>query len=137
MAGPFQEYPKLMKHPDHKAAVWRQLEGKGTGLFVPDTVLVTPEKLPDVTVVNKSQEQQYAARGYRPTNVANAAEYEQAILEQAPVTGYLDVEYPKWKYHAMQIPKLVNSKAEEDALGAGWSNVPVIATEDDLAAVEQ
>lgn len=33
-------------------------------------------------------------------------------------------EYPKAKYHAFEPPVLVNSPAEEQALGPGWFNKP-------------
>ncbi len=36
----------------------------------------------------------------------------------------VDHEYPKWKYHATEAPKLVADKAEEDALGKGWHESP-------------
>lgn len=35
--------------------------------------------------------------------------------------------YPRWKYHALQEAKIVNSEAEERALGVGWGNEPVAA----------
>ncbi len=132
MAQQFKEYPKLLKHPQYKAAQWKTLEGKGVGLFAPDTICTSPERFPDVTVTTKEQEQYYAARGYRPTNMANPVEYEQAILESAPVEGYGFQEFPKWKYHAIEMPELVKSKDEEAALGDGWGDAPIIATEDDL-----
>lgn len=128
----FKEYPKLMKHPQHAPAVWKQLEGKGVGLFAPDTICTSVERFADVTVTTVEQEQYYAARGYRPSNMADPELYEQAILESAPVEGYGFKAYPKWKYHAFEMPKVVNSAAEENALGEDWGDSPIIATEDDL-----
>lgn len=132
----FNEYPKLMKHPQYAAAVWETLQGKGVGLFTPDTIMRSPERFPDVTVTNLDQERQYAARGYRPNNVANSAEYEQAVLEAKPVDGYAFSEFPKWKYHAFNMPVIAKDAAEEQALGAGWSDTPIISTEDDLEPEE-
>lgn len=132
----FNEYPKLMKHPQYAAAVWRTLEGKGVGLFTPDTIMISPERFPDVTVTNLDQERQYAARGYRPNNVANSTEYEQAVLEAQPVNGYAFSEFPKWKYHAFHMPVIVKTAEEEAALEAGWEDKPIIATEDDLEEEE-
>lgn len=128
----YQEYPKLMKHPQHAAPIMKKLEGKGVGLFEPDTICTSPERYPDVTVTTLEQEQYYAARGYRPPNVGDAAQYEQAILESKPVEGYAFSEYPKWKYHPIELPVIVKTAAEEQSLGAGWEDKPVIATEDDL-----
>lgn len=133
----FQEYPKLLKHPQHMAAQWRTLEGKGVGLFAPDTIMTAPERFPDVTVMTLEQEQYYAARGYRPNNVANSQEYEQAILESAPVEGYGFQAFPKWKYHAFELPVIVKSEQEEVVLGEDWSDSPIIATEDDLIEQEE
>lgn len=35
-----------------------------------------------------------------------------------------DTFYPKWKYHATEKPRIVNSASEEKFLGAGWENSP-------------
>lgn len=128
----FQEYPKKMSHPQHVAAVWKQLEGKGKGFFAPDTVCTQPERFPEVTVTDLNQEKMYAARGYRPNNMADPDAYELAILETQPHTGYKFQPFPKWKYHAMEIPVIVQNEAEEKALGPGWADAPIIATEDDI-----
>lgn len=128
----FQEYPKKMVHPAHQPAQWKTLEGKGVGLFAPDTIMTSPERFPDVTVVDLRQEQYHASRGYRPNNMADPVAYEQAILESAPVAGYGFQEYPKYKYHAFNIPVIVQNKSEEMALGEGWEDSPILATEDDL-----
>jgi len=131
----FNEYPKLMKHPGHRPAQWKKLEGKGVGLFSPDTVMTAAELFADVTVSTLDQEKQYAARGYRPSGIADPEQYEQAFLESSP-NGYIFQEFPKMKYHALQAPVIVNDKQEEKALGAGWHDMPVEATEDDFIAAE-
>ena len=128
----FQEYPKRMSHPQYAAAVFEQLQGKGVGLFAPDTVMRSPERFPEVTVHTKEQEQMYLARGYRPNNAADAAAYELALLEGKPVSGYANNAYPKWKYHPLEIPVTVADKVAEDALGEGWYDSPIEATDDDL-----
>jgi len=128
----FQEYPKVLSHPSHAPAEWKKLEGKGVGIFTPDTVMTSPERFPAVTVKNKDQEDYYASRGYRPNNNPDPVAYEQALMESQYVPGYANNEYPKWKYHAMEIPVIVKSPQEEDALGEGWGDSPIIATEDDI-----
>lgn len=137
----FKEYPKKMRHPEHAAAVFQQLpcdcKDKNkcncrTGLFAKDTIMKSPERYPEVTVFTLNQEKQYASRGYRPNNMANSDEYDQAILESSPVAGYRFIEFPKWKYHAFEIPVVVQSAQEEEALGEGWSDTPIQATADDL-----
>ena len=132
----FQEYPKAMHHPQHADAVWRKNEGNGKGVFEPDTVMTSAEKFPVVTVYNLAQEKQYAARGYRPTNLGKfgPSEYEAAMLESVPQGGYVFQEFPKFKYHPAEMPRIVKDKDEEKALGKGWSDTPVPAAEsEDLA----
>jgi hypothetical protein len=128
----FQEFPKKMHHPSHVPAVWKQLAGKGQGLFAPDTVCTQVERFPEVTVCDINQEKMYASRGYRPNNMPDPVGYEQAILDTQPGSNCTLTEFPKWKYHAMQIPLIVQNADEERALGAGWADAPIIATEDDL-----
>ena len=130
----FKAYPKIMFHPQHTAAVYKQMpRGNGVGFMAEsDTVMTSPERFPQVTVNNEAQEQQYAAKGYRPANMGNAQEYEQVMLESGPVAGYLDAKFPKWKYHPYQLAKTVKDAGEEAALGDGWQDSPVVATEDDL-----
>lgn len=128
----FQEYPKVMKHPNHAPAVYKQQPGKGQGLFAPDTVMVSAERFPDVTVFTLEQEKQQAALGYRPANMGDAREYEKAILESQPGDGYNFQEYPKWKYSKTEVPVIVHSRAEEESLDGEWFDRPVEATEDDV-----
>ena len=130
----YQEFPKRMFHPQHTAAVWHQLEGKGKGLFAPDTICTQPERFPDVVVATLDQEKQYAAKGYRPVSLPDPAAYEVAILDAQPMNGYQHQEYPKWRYHAIKVPVVVQNAEEDAALGEGWSDTPIIATEDDLAS---
>lgn len=33
-------------------------------------------------------------------------------------------EYPKWKYHRAEQAQIVESPAEEEALGPGWADSP-------------
>ena len=132
----FQEYPKKLHHPEHAPAIWKTLEGKGTGLFVPDTICTQPERFPDVTVTTLDQEKQYASKGYRPANIPDPSEYERAILDAQPAQGHAFQEFPKYKYHPIKIPVIVKNKEEERALGRGWHDLPVEATEEDLEQAE-
>lgn len=131
MANQFQEYPKRMAHPQHQPAEWKSL-GETQGLMAADTVMVKPERFPDVTVFTRDQEAQYAARGYRPNNVPDQAEYERAILDAQPSVAGGVQDYPRWLYHPTEIPVIVKTAAEEKALGAEWSRTPILATEEDL-----
>lgn len=143
----FQEYPKKMSHPQHAPAVWAQMKGTAAyeeakaagrvakgGLFAPDTVCTQVERFPEVTVTTLDQEKQYAAKGYRPNNMPDPAGYEQAILDTQPTTSYKFQPYPKWKYHALEVPVIVQNELEDKALGPEWKDSPIIATEDDLVA---
>lgn len=132
MANQFQEYPKRMAHPQRQPAEWKSL-GETQGLMAADTVMIKPERFPDVTVFNRDQEAQYAARGYRPNNVTDPAEYERAILDAQPASSNGGMQdYPRWMYHAMEVPVIVKTAAEEKALGVDWSRTPILATEEDL-----
>ena len=43
---------------------------------------------------------------------------------------YLDYqEFPKFKYHATEAPRIVNDPAEEEALGPAWHDTVVAAIE--------
>lgn len=137
----FKEFPKKMSHPEYQAAVFEQLPchcvdkhkcNCRTGLFARDTICKSPERFAEVTVHTIDQQRQYEARGYRSNSSADRAAYEQALLESAPVAGYRNNEYPKWKYHPLEIPVTVADKAAEDALGDGWYDSPIEATEDDI-----
>jgi len=91
MANNFQEYPKRMVHKDHAVAVFKPLtpeEQAQKGLFAAIPQLLSPARYPDVTVSNIDQEKQYASKGYRPANNANAEEYERTILDSKTVDGY-------------------------------------------------
>ena len=125
----FNAFPKIMKHPDHKDAVFGETIGKG--LFA-ETPLISAARLLDVTVFTVDDEKRLASRGYRPANMANAAEYAAVILEQPDVEGYVYKEFPKWRHHPVFPSKVVNSKEEQDSMGEGWADFPVEATEEDL-----
>jgi hypothetical protein len=49
-----------------------------------------------------------------------------AVLEAAHVAS---VPYPSWRYHATEPAQVVGSPAEAEALGAGWSETPVVPPE--------
>lgn len=126
----FQEYPKMMSHPHHKDAVW--VKNEKIGPFEPGTTMLSAEMFPPVTVTTMAQEQYYASRGYRPNSIPDPQAYEQAMLESTLVAGYVNNDYPKWKYSKVDIPVIVKSKAEEDALEGEWFDSPAFATADDI-----
>jgi hypothetical protein len=127
----FASYPKVMKHKDHQPPEWKTY-GEGKGINAPEAVMTRPEILPDITVGNLDDEKRYAARGYRPTNMANADEYEAAMLEQSHPDGYVFEAYPKWKYHPVFPARIIKSEQDDLELGEGWFDYPVEATEADL-----
>lgn len=132
----FKQYPKRMIHSAHALAVFKPLtpeQEKMKGLFAPIPELLSPERYPDVVVSTIEQEKQYASKGYRPANQSNEEEYQSAILESDRVVGYKFSLYPKWKYHPMQMPVIVQDASEEKALGDGWEDSPVMASEEDIS----
>jgi hypothetical protein len=124
MPTPFQTYPKVMKHPDYAPPVIEKEDGPDKGLFRAGARQIASARFPDVTVSNVNDEKAYAAKGYRPANMGNPEEYEKAILDGAVHANVTITEYPKWKYHDENIPKIVNDKDEEKALGPGWRDTP-------------
>ncbi len=127
----FREYPKVMNHPGYHPAVFKKLDGPNRGFLEPDTVMISPERLAPVTVTSFEQEQKYAAKGYRPANMTNEQEYEQSVLDGVISTKEFQA-YPKFKYHPVNLPVIVQNEREEGALGEGWQDLPIAATEDDL-----
>jgi len=124
-----------MLHPSHSPAVFKALtaeEQKLKGLFAPVPECLSPERYPPVTVTTLDQEKLYASKGYRPANNPTPQEYDEAILESKHVDGFVYQAYPKYKYHAVNIPVIVKDAAEEEALGEGWEDAPIIASEDDI-----
>lgn len=39
------------------------------------------------------------------------------------------MSYPKWLYHQVENPKVVNNPDEHEALGAGWEESPAVCYE--------
>jgi hypothetical protein len=137
MANKFQEYPKIMNHADHSPAKFKPLTDEEKNAKVPAFMKPVPqcialERFPPVTVSNVEQEKEYASKGYRPNNIPDPAEYERALLESNNPDGYVFQAYPKWKYHPIEMARIVADAKEESALDEGWFDHPVEATEDDL-----
>jgi hypothetical protein len=120
----FQEFPKVMAHPNHRPATTRIIpNAPGTpGILKPGSE-GTSVFLPDVTVVNEDEEAQYRAKGYRPVGEADPAAYARAVAG-APPLGVEVQAYPKWKYHAAKDACIVDTPEQERALGAGWADRP-------------
>ena len=135
------EYPKRMAHPSHQPAEWKTRPKGEKDYFEPDSVQIRAETLPDIIVVNEKEEQFYAARGYRPVGNFDPIEYEKSMIQATVVRpeGYQFTEYPKFLYHPIHAPKLLQNEEEEKELlstGETWYEHPVSATEDDLALIE-
>jgi hypothetical protein len=128
----FNDYPKVMRHPESKPAV---VEKGGDpaidGMFAAQPCQLRPAMYPDVTVKNLNSEKEYAAKGYRPVHMGNAAEYENTILEGSVHVDGAKTDFPKWKDQDEEMPVIVNDATEEKALGKGWrdTRLPVEASE--------
>jgi hypothetical protein len=121
----YQDFPKVMHHPQHKPATHKveSREGLPKGME-PGTYDATPAFLPDVTVHTPDQEAQYASKGYLPMGVSDPEAYMRATIGAAPPDDHVFHEYPKWKYHLEEEPRIVANEAEERELGATWANSP-------------
>lgn len=45
-----------------------------------------------------------------------------------------DIQYPTWRYHATESPKVVHDEAEDEALGDEWTDSPAAFVSDDKQA---
>lgn len=129
----YQEYPKVMSHPQHKAAVIGQRRDEKPEEYARRFAVegpVAPVKLPPVTVHTREQEEEAAAKGYLPNGTPDPDAYYSAIAGVVAVHDY--IEYPKWKYHPEEAPVIVQDAAAEKALGPGWfSNPACVAPAED------
>jgi hypothetical protein len=111
----YQEFPKVLSHPQHKAAVIGQGPREKPEVYAERAAREgppQPERWPAVTVTNIDQEEEYVAKGYlspgRPT----------------PAGPVGVVEYPKWVFHREEAPVIVKDAAQQEALGPGWYDTP-------------
>lgn len=81
-----------------------------------------PARFPPVQVESPDQEEEYAAKGYKPNGNPDPKAFE--ALKTAPPATYVHEEYPKWVGG-----KIVNS-AEEEAKLLGSLPVVVETTEE-------
>jgi hypothetical protein len=89
------EFPKMLRHPEHRDAVPATQEAvvqNGGVKWIP--VPAVPEHLPDVIVDTPETEQMWRAKGYGP-----AGRWDEGAFERAhtlPIEGYDPKEWPKW-----------------------------------------
>lgn len=121
----FQDYPKTMTHPQHRPAVIAKWDHKIKD--TKDQPQGSPERFPPVVVRNFDQEQEYAAKGYVPSGKSDPEAYRRAMTGNEDRSDASRMLYPKWLYRMQDgevDSKLVNTKDEEKALGAGWYGTP-------------
>lgn len=120
----FVEFPLVMNHPHYQPAthVTEQRDPNMPGAYKPTTI-GTPSKLPPVTVYNAEQEAEHAAKGYVRAGVGDPAAYH-ALVSGAPPPDRQFHSYPKWKYHITKEAVIVQTPAQEQALGEGWQDRP-------------
>jgi len=122
----FQRYPLAMNHPGYKPAVVSQdkIVNKERVRAEPGR----PASFPPITVYNEDQEQEYAAKGYLPAGISDAEAYRRAKAGVINPERPEFQEYPKCLYQKDDdgelVCKIVNSPAEEGALGKGWHSSP-------------
>lgn len=123
----YQEYPKVMRHPQTRPAVlakWDYTEKDPR-----KQVQGSPAKFPDVIVSNRDQEEQYAAKGYVPGGVSDPDAYRMQITGNAPPTEKF-VEFPKYLYRVkdgLLEDTLVESAEQERGLEGVWYSSPSAA----------
>ncbi len=128
----FNEYPKMMRHPDHAEAVpatqgAQMVDGKLTSY----PIAGTPEKWPDAIARSADEEAEWVAKGYASPGKDDPVAFERATLSpgkpgdewpkwidgvlaqdpEAPVD--LSSQYPKWLHFKDGDSVLVNDPAHE------------------------
>lgn len=121
----YEEYPKEMHHPQARPAEHKMepREGLPKGME-PGTYDAKPAFLPPVTVHTRVQEEQAAAKGYVPNGESDPEAYRRGTLGITEPVQHVHREFPKWKYHAVEEPVLVETAEDEAALGASWADLP-------------
>ncbi len=137
-AAQFNEYPKMVHHPNHVDAVAasqgaRLEDGKLVTFAIPGTA----EKFPAVSVRDAAEEKAWAAKGYHAAARSDPVAFDRAIaapgkpgeewpkwvdgvLTQDPeAPADLSREYPKWVHFASGDSVLVNDPAHEARVLAG------------------
>ncbi len=127
----YNEYPKAMKHPAYRPAVIAKWDPKIKD--AKDQPQGSSAKFPGVIVHNLDQEQEYAAKGYKPNGVGDPEAYRKSMTGNVPRPDGSEKEYPKYLYRPNATlesgfeDKLVSSKEEEQKLGKGWFRTPDLA----------
>lgn len=140
----FQQYPKAMKHPQHRPATKSQdYQDPVTKRWV-DAPPGQPERFPSVFVHNEDQEKQYAALGYVPNGVSDPEAYHAAMTGNEEPNSHQHREYPRYMYkahpageHTVHVDHepvrvrgvVVKDELERDKLGDGWFESPRDAAE--------
>lgn len=143
----FQEYPKAMKHPAHRAAIISQdrvVNGK-----IIKAAPGQPERFPPVYVNNVDQEIQYASLGYVPNGESDPDAYVKAIIGANEPQDHQHHEFPKWLYAPDEDGEMsidtpegvrirvkareVKDKKEQDRLIGEWYATPGDAASAGLA----
>ncbi len=124
-----QEYPKIMVHPQHRPAVIAKWDPKEKDSRKQPQG--EPVKFPQVVVHNKDQELYHASMGYQPNGVSDPEAYRKAMTGNATTPDNATREFPKWLYKVKDDgeldSKLVETPAQEKALGSGWHRTPDLA----------
>lgn len=137
------EYPKMMRHPQHREAEPEQQHAKKDedGRFVQWSTPGSPELYPHAIVNSPDEEEAWLVKGYEVPGTFDEAAYERAHAVPY-VVGFEPGEWPKWvdgvlvddpnrpvstveEYPKWVGDRIVNSRAEELALlGDSFAPVP-------------
>lgn len=138
MANSFQDFPCMLKHPAHKAAIpYKQPRyapgSEGWGKPIEPGQTGKPEMFPDVMVRNWDQELEYASKGYVRVGVADPEAYHRAVnrLDETPPGQFEDYPRMLYRYALNQSTgenvdeKVVQNKEEEEKFAKlGWFRTP-------------
>lgn len=94
----YNEYPKILRHPDYKEEIPSRLEariedGKMVGTF---QIPAVPAYMPDVMVKNVKEEKKWRAKDYKPAGEYNREALDSVINGTVPDEAFEVVRYPMW-----------------------------------------
>jgi len=93
------EYPKILRHPDHKDATEARVEPRVENNRIVGTFTIKgePEVFPDVVVKNSKEESEWLEKGWKPAGDYNRRMLESVLDDSINEEEYTPTQYPRWE----------------------------------------